>query len=121
MPSSELALCAPHACSDASCLMLNRSDYIIVTMLLYCACQTLTDASLDSTTDKGKCRHGAVHTLKMVLLMMSEWMAATPLTALLPTTARYAMFTSLQEQTHALTILPGPDRALDQSSDSTHL
>ena len=38
---------------------------------------------------------GDMHTLKMVLLIMSEWMAATPLTALLPTTARYAIFTSL--------------------------
>ena len=38
---------------------------------------------------------GDLHTLKMVRLMMSEWIAATPLTALLPTTAKYAMFTSL--------------------------
>ena len=44
----------------------------------------------------------ACRTLKMVRLMMSEWMAATPLTALLPTTARYAMFTSLQGQTSPL-------------------
>ena len=46
-----------------------------------------------------KAQTHAPHTLKMVLLMMSEWMAATPLTALLPTTARYAMFTSLHGQT----------------------
>ena len=37
--------------------------------------------------------------------MMSEWMAATPFTALLPTTAKYAMFTSLQEGTPAHTVL----------------
>lgn len=43
-------------------------------------------------------KHSAVPTLKMVLLMMSEWMAATPLTALLPTTARYAIFTSLRNR-----------------------
>ena len=39
---------------------------------------------------------GDICALKMVSLMISEWMAATPLTALLPTTARYAMFTSLR-------------------------
>ena len=33
----------------------------------------------------------------MVSLIMSEWMAATPLTAALPTTARYAMFISLRK------------------------
>ena len=40
----------------------------------------------------------------MVFLMISEWMAATPLTALLPTTARYAMFTSLPT-THCFMLL----------------
>ena len=41
----------------------------------------------------------------MVFLMISEWMAATPLTALLPTTARYAMFTSLRSAPRSLPLL----------------
>ena len=41
----------------------------------------------------------------MVFLMISEWMAATPLTALLPTTARYAMFTSLHSAPRSLPLL----------------
>lgn len=45
---------------------------------------------------------GGGRALKMVSLMISEWMAATPLTALLPTTARYAMLTSLRRAGRAL-------------------
>lgn len=41
-------------------------------------------------------QRGREGTLKMVSLIMSEWMAATPFTALLPTTARYAMLITLQ-------------------------
>jgi hypothetical protein len=45
-------------------------------------------------------------TLKMVSLMISEWIYATPLTALLPTTARYAMFTSLHISSICLATVP---------------
>ncbi len=49
-------------------------------------------------------RVGLQGTLKMVSLMISEWMAATPLTALLPTTARKAMLINLRHNGNPLSL-----------------
>lgn len=49
-------------------------------------------------------REAALRTLKMVVLMRSEWMAATPLTVCDATRARYAMRTCCRQHTRQASI-----------------